>query len=282
MSETVKSEAEKARDTPSLVDRVYTHLLNRIIMGAIRYGEAISIKAVAAELSVSSMPVREAVKRLEFEGVVTHQAPQRVPRARPFAQDDPRGLPGSRGAGRVRGPERERPTGTRPPSAVFASSWKRCACLHEPSADTREHRAIELDRQFHAEIIGLAGNELLDSISRQLSVHVNMTLMHEKTYHALESRWAEMHAEIVDSLENNPQRAVELLREQFAEATELWKANGHSSRRLSPTASQAPERVPQWRSQMPRRPRPRYSPAFAPSTALRAVPPTSASLFPRT
>ena len=71
MSETVKSEAEKARDTPSLVDRVYTHLLNRIIMGAIRYGEAISIKAVAAELSVSSMPVREAVKRLEFEGVVT-------------------------------------------------------------------------------------------------------------------------------------------------------------------------------------------------------------------
>jgi hypothetical protein len=53
-----------------------------------------------------------------------------------------------------------------------------------------------------------------------------MTLMHEKTYQALRDRWAEMHAEIVDCLENNPQRAVELLREQFAEATDLWKANG--------------------------------------------------------
>ena len=57
-----------------------------------------------------------------------------------------------------------------------------------------------------------------------------MTLMHEKTYQALRDRWAEMHAEIVDCLENNPQRAVELLREQFAEATDLWKANGQGTK----------------------------------------------------
>lgn len=227
MSETVKSEAEKTRDTPSLVDRVYTHLLNRIITGAIRYGEAISIKAVAAELSVSSMPVREAVKRLEFEGVVTIKP---------------------RSACRVRIPSRKtilevyqvrealegyavlNGSGRQDPAAIGRLRViveKMRLLSTEPSADTRERRAIELDRQFHAEIIGLAGNELLDSITRQLSVHVNMTLMHEKTYHALESRWAEMHAEIVDSLESNPQRAVQLLREQFAEATELWKANGH-------------------------------------------------------
>jgi DNA-binding GntR family transcriptional regulator len=50
--------------------------------------------------------------------------------------------------------------------------------------------------------------------------------MHEKTYHALEDEWAAMHAEIVDCLERDPQRAVDLLRQQFARASELWKASG--------------------------------------------------------
>ena len=221
----MKSESEKTNDAPSLVDRVYTHLLNRIITGAIRYGDAISIKNVAAELSVSSMPVREAVKRLEIEGVVTIKPRSacrvRVPSRRMILEvyevrEALEGYAVLRGGGRN-------------PAAIGRLRViveKMRLLSSEPSADTREHRAIELDRQFHAEIIGLAGNELLDSISRQLSVHVNMTLMHEKTYQALRDRWAEMHAEIVDCLENNPQRAVELLREQFAEAIDLWKANG--------------------------------------------------------
>ena len=58
-------------DTSSLVDRVYQHLLNQIITGMVKYGDSINLKKVAAELSVSTMPVREAVKRLEFEGVVS-------------------------------------------------------------------------------------------------------------------------------------------------------------------------------------------------------------------
>jgi hypothetical protein len=55
---------------------------------------------------------------------------------------------------------------------------------------------------------------------------VNMTLMHEKTYHALEHDWDDMHAAILDWLQKDPVKAVELLRAQFARATELWKANG--------------------------------------------------------
>jgi len=227
MSETVKPSAEKSSEAPSLVDRVYTHLLNRIITGAIRYGDAISIKSVAAELSVSSMPVREAVKRLEFEGVVTIKPRSacrvRVPSRRMILEvyevrEALEGYAVLHGSGRD--------PGVIGRLRVIVEKMRLLST--EPSADTREQRAIELDRQFHAEIIGLAGNELLGSFSRQLSVHVNMTLMHEKTYHALQDQWAEMHAEIVDCLENDPQRAVDLLREQFARATDLWKANGHA------------------------------------------------------
>ena len=235
MSETVESPSEEAPETPSLVDRVYNHLLEKIISGAIRYGDTISIKKVAAELSVSSMPVREAVKRLEFEGVVTIKP---------------------RSACRVRVPSRRMilevyqlrealegyavmhpgPADPRAFARLREIVERMRRLSEETSADIREKRAIELDRLFHQEIIGLAGNELLNSFSRQLSLHVNMTLMHEKTYHALEDQWPEMHAKIVDSLERDPAGAVALLREQFARATELWKQNGADGHRPAPAA----------------------------------------------
>ena len=233
MSETVKAGPDDSAEPTSLVDRVYTHLLEKIISGAIRYGDTISIKRVAAELSVSSMPVREAVKRLEFEGVVSIKP---------------------RSACRVRVPSRRmilevyelrealegyavmHQTAVDPRAVarlkVIVEQMRQLS--GEPSVDMREQRAIELDRMFHQEIIGLAGNELLNSFSRQLSLHVNMTLMHEKTYHALEDQWPEMHAKIVDCLEREPATAVSLLKEQFARATELWKLSGAAAY-LAPT-----------------------------------------------
>jgi DNA-binding GntR family transcriptional regulator len=220
------SNTEETTETSSLVDRVYNHLLDRIITGAIRYGDTISIKKVAAELSVSSMPVREAVKRLEFEGVVTIKPRSacrvRIP-SRQMILEVYEVREALEGYAVMQGRYR------RDPAAIgrLRVIVERMRLLSsETSADTREQRAIELDRQFHAEIIGLAGNKLLDGFSRQLSLHVNMTLMHEKTYHALEDEWAAMHAKIVDCLESDPPCAVELLREQFARATDLWKANG--------------------------------------------------------
>jgi DNA-binding GntR family transcriptional regulator len=224
MSETVMSD-DKAEST-SLVERVYNHLLEKIISGSIRYGDTISIKKVASELSVSSMPVREAVKRLEYEGVVTIKP---------------------RSACRVRVPSRkmilevyELREALEGYAVLHASAHKDARTIgrlrsivdqmrrlaSESSVDAREQKAIELDRQFHTEIIGMAGNDLLNSFSRQLSLHVNMTLMHEKTYHAQEDPGPEMHSRIVDCLEQDPTSAVTLLKEQFARATDLWKQNG--------------------------------------------------------
>src|SRR5271169_2646917 len=135
---------EENSESPSLVERVYSHLLEQIISGAIRYGDASSIKSVAAELTVSSMPVREAVKRLEFEGVVTIKP---------------------RSACRVRVPSRRMilevyevrealegyavmHNSSRDPGAIGRLRViveKMRLLSSEPSADTREQRAIELD-----------------------------------------------------------------------------------------------------------------------------------------
>jgi DNA-binding GntR family transcriptional regulator len=225
MSKTVNDPSHPL-DRRSLVDKVYDHLLDRIITGAIKYGDAINIKKVAAELSVSSMPAREAVKRLELEGVVTIKPRSacrvRVPSRRMILEVyELREALEAYAVTRCNG--RLSPDASQRMQAIV-ESMRHVAEEQDPAA--RAHRAAELDRRFHEEIIGLVGNDLLNNFSRQLALHVNMTLMHEKTYTTLEKEWPEMHAEVLHCIQNDPARAVSLLRDQFARAAALWKGNG--------------------------------------------------------
>jgi DNA-binding GntR family transcriptional regulator len=226
MSDAVNNLSRSELDPRSLVDRVYDHLLDRIITGAIKYGDAINIKKVAAELSVSSMPAREAVKRLEQEGVVIIKPRSacrvRIPSRRMILEvyelrEALEVYAVNRCGGRLKPEEITRMT-------EIVESMRHVSDEMDPQA--RAHKAADLDRRFHQEIIGLVGNDMLTTFSRQLSLHVNMTLMHEKTYHKLEKEWPDMHAEVLRCLQTDPARAVSLLRDHFARAAALWKASG--------------------------------------------------------
>ncbi len=213
-------------DTSSLVDRVYEYLLDRIVTGAIKYGDSISIKDIAGELAVSTMPVREAVKRLEFEQVVSIKP---------------------RSSCRVRTPSRkmimevyevreilelyavQKSGGRVAPQAL--GRLREIVDLmrglsQEQDVAVREKKAISLDRDFHAELCRLAGNDFLNAYHRQLSLHVNMTLIHEKTYHTLQQQWPDIHAEILHCIEKEPSRAAEVLHRHFADVTDLLARNG--------------------------------------------------------
>jgi DNA-binding GntR family transcriptional regulator len=218
----------KKIDTRSLVDRVYEYLLNQIISGSIKYGDSINLKKVAAELSISTMPVREAVKRLELEQIVDIKP-------RSFC--------------RVRRPSRRmilevydlrealelysvgKALGHVPPETIqrlraIVEEMGTVSGLTDMAA--QESRAIELDRMFHTELCAMAGNEFLNAFYRQLSLHVNMTLIHEKTYHTLEQQWPEVHAEILHCIEKEPSRAAEVLQRHFSNVTDLLARNGNS------------------------------------------------------
>jgi DNA-binding GntR family transcriptional regulator len=216
----------KRIDTSSLVDRVYEYLLDQIVTGTIKYGDSISIKQIAAELNVSTMPVREAVKRLEFEQVVSIKP---------------------RSSCRVRKPSRkmirevyelrevlELYAVSKSLSRVSPGSLVQLhrivermrALREETDLAGREKKAVALDYEFHAELCALAGNDFLNSNFRQLSLHVNMTLIHEKTYRTLEREWPEVHAEILRCIEEEPSRAAEMLKRHFANVTALLEGNG--------------------------------------------------------
>lgn len=61
---------------PSKQERTYTVLKERILDGSYGPGYRLVIDAIARELDVSPMPVREAIRRLEAEGWVIYRANQ--------------------------------------------------------------------------------------------------------------------------------------------------------------------------------------------------------------
>ena len=106
-----------AASAPTKQQQVYEVLRERILSGAYGPGFRVVIDQVAAEFAVSALPVREAIRRLEAEGLIVYRRQRRRPggarRARAVRGHDDgagpaRGLRhGARGAAaHPRGPHR--------------------------------------------------------------------------------------------------------------------------------------------------------------------------------
>lgn len=75
---------------PSKSQRVYDHLLEGVVGGRLAPGQALNIGVIAQETGVSMIPVREALRRLQSEGVVIveHHRGARVAEVGPNAYRD--------------------------------------------------------------------------------------------------------------------------------------------------------------------------------------------------
>jgi DNA-binding GntR family transcriptional regulator len=73
LTKTAFSSPEKTMTdrTLSPVDRAYNYILEGIVSGTLEPGMRIPTESVADELGISRMPVRDALRRLEGDGVVT-------------------------------------------------------------------------------------------------------------------------------------------------------------------------------------------------------------------
>jgi DNA-binding GntR family transcriptional regulator len=212
-------------DTRSLTDRVYDYLLNQIIVGAIKYGQTLGIRAIAEELKISTMPVREAVKRLAFEQIVEikprSSCQVKVPTRSTIAD-----VYEAREMLELHALSKSL---NRPDPGKLAALWRIVeemrAVENEQDSAAREKRAVELDRRFHAGVCALAENQFVDQFYRQLALHVNMTLIHQKTYDKLRKQYCESHAEILRCLEEDPPAALEVLRKHFRDTKEVLLNN---------------------------------------------------------
>jgi len=67
-------DADRFRESPNLTEAVYEMLIDLLIRGELRPGDVIIERKMAERLNASRTPVREALGRLESEGLVFKQA----------------------------------------------------------------------------------------------------------------------------------------------------------------------------------------------------------------
>src|SRR6056297_1638552 len=194
----------------SLSAEVYTYLESELVSGKLKYGDTLNIKQLAQHLGVSTIPIRDAPKRLEHEGVVVIQPRSSCYVAEPSQKDvlDAFELREMIEMQAIRSVYRTINAEQLSELDEIVSQME-AIVRHPPEEHLSEY--IQLDSAFHNKLCDLAGNRFLSKFYHELYLHLNMSEIYgiggptdiKSTY--------ELHRRILSYLKQNSAEAVELL-----------------------------------------------------------------------
>ena len=196
--------------TQSFSQQIYDRLRSAILRGDYKCGDVINAKTVAAEMGVSMMPVREALKRLEQNGLVEIR-----PRSMCL----------------VRTPSKKTIISAmkmRELLEVFCVKQiyetidaDKLNTMRKLNLDMEEafklgeegiKKFIYCDWQFHCELCNLADNEFVSSFYPELYIKVNMGIMYELSSPDINyMTFVEDHRQLIEALENHSPSSVEII-----------------------------------------------------------------------
>lgn len=197
-------------ETRSLAEQVYLYLSNSIIRGRFNYGETINTKQLSSELNVSMMPIREALKRLELEGIVEIRPRSMCVITTPNRETILSAIAvrellevycvthtyGSVGFERLK------------PLRAITEDMEN-ALRVGPEGDLRHY--IHHDWRFHISLCALADNVFIDKAYRELNLHLNMYYMYDIGIKPNVSQTFRDHIDLLDAMERQDSRAVEII-----------------------------------------------------------------------
>jgi DNA-binding GntR family transcriptional regulator len=142
--------------TPSAADRVYAQVKRDILAGRLRGGSLVTEGGLAESCGVSRTPVREALLRLEGEGLV-RLYPKKGALVVPPSLDDIREVLEARvvieeWAARAVWPHR---------AELLPALEAEMAAMRETLVGQDVDRLVEHDRRFHEIVVAAAGNAIL-------------------------------------------------------------------------------------------------------------------------
>ncbi|HEU4424632.1 MAG TPA: GntR family transcriptional regulator [Pilimelia sp.] len=206
---TMPAMAERSLHKELLSDQVYEVIRRSIVSGEAQPGDRIKEGDIARELGVSQAPVREALKRLVHEGLVTY-LPRRgnfVTEISAEAASDARevrvvieALAGRRlAAGAVR-PE------------VIASLRDIVAQMRAAAVPADVPRFRDLDLAFHRRVCAAGGNSFVERVWQMMEPSLRtLRVVSDPLFSGSWAEMAELHADLVDVLEaRDPDRAARL------------------------------------------------------------------------
>ncbi len=201
----------------ALSDDVWTVIRGLLMSQTIKPGQRITIERLAGELGVSPTPVREALARLESDGLVTKQ-PQRGYRASPLLTVDQvnelfdfRRLLEPWAAGQVARNSGEE-TGAALVAEVEDARRRHDALVAEPYRQVFDH-----DVRFHGILLDACGNSQVSAAFERTHCHLHM-LRIQSDSPVVDATMDEHHDIAVAISSGRPRTAGSAMRAHLAEA----------------------------------------------------------------
>ena len=181
----------------SMKTKIYKLIRDRILTRQILAGEKIPELELAAELNVSRTPVREAVRRLAWEGLITIE-PNKSATVRVLTEDVIHDLAVVRW-------QHEK---LNIPLTVYNGSNKDFdvlreyadKCLHYNKKGDMDHRH-KYDSKFHIKLFEIGGNAILLDLQRRMELLIQLWQAYHITKPEMHLDGLEQHHKIVDALE---------------------------------------------------------------------------------
>ncbi len=187
---------EPLPETPQLGARVYQALVSSIVSGGVEFGSALRPDVIARQLSVSTTPVREAMHRLESDGLVV-KLPKQGWFVREFTRDQIRELYEMRAALECFGIRlacerigEEDLAGLRQLQAVGEAALA--------SGDIDGYRVY--NRNLHAAILRAARNPYLTAVMGQIRLQSEMLMAKTTRISGRPLRAIEEHQRLIEAI----------------------------------------------------------------------------------
>jgi DNA-binding GntR family transcriptional regulator len=157
---------------------VYAYLTNKIITGELKFGDRLNIKEIASRLQVSSMPIRDAIKRLEQDRVVVVNPRSTCMIRTPSKQDvldaiDARRMIEHFAVELVY--RHVRLSDLSGLDAILERMEPIAAEDSNGSSTSHLQQYIDLDREFHSELCSLSRNDYVRQFYTIVNIHLSMS-----------------------------------------------------------------------------------------------------------
>jgi DNA-binding GntR family transcriptional regulator len=216
--------AVTALDRSTLRERALESLRSAIISGQYRPGDHLGEVELAGRLGVSRGTVREALRHLQQEGLVTSGA-RGMLRVHTHTPTEIRELYQVRAA--LEGLAVTLLIASRERDNAVALLREAVAKLDDPHPDLSAH--IDADLAFHLLLCQLAGNSVLVDAWRHLEGRVRITILSDSDEQHHQIMSASHHAPIVDAIDaGNAYRAFAVVQEHMAVAADRLATSAES------------------------------------------------------
>ncbi len=213
-----------------LRDIVYDSIKESILMGDIQQGQRLMETHIAEEIGVSRTPVREAIRKLELEGLVV-MVPRRGAYVAEISLDEVIDVFEIRAALESLAAE----LASKRITENEMQKLKDILIKEEEQADNNNvSRFIELDTEFHEILFMASRNKRLSQIINNLREHIQRYRTISLAYKGRMSVALKEHQDIMDALENGKERDVGALARKhiesasnaFMSAVETYSSSG--------------------------------------------------------